>query len=225
MYVRLPTNEDGSQMSYTQRKAERQRQDAERRATQKNEPAARDPFYDLPESERRAIRRSEEQGRIAAQRLSAIESQAKRQAGIDGTPEHLRRPENIFTRLIAEWEGKSYRPDVAAKIKAYRKQEAQREKEIEIEMADKLRQYKVNNDPEVQRARAHLESARAGAEPQEQVELARLSGILSAGQSGAYWDSVAELMAARLRRIQEQVTPDESSDTQNDTQKEKEVTE
>ena len=47
-------------------------------------------------------------------------------------------------------------------------------------LVERKRQYEIDNDPEVIRARAHLEKARVGAEPEEQAELARLSGILSA---------------------------------------------
>jgi hypothetical protein len=206
MYVRLPTNPDGTQMNFKQRSAARRAADAERRAAEKHEAPTRDPFYDLPESERRAIRRSEEQGRVEARQLAETARQVKRQAEYDATPEHLRRPENIFTRLIAEWESKSYRPDVAAKIKAYREKEAQREREIGIEMADKLREFEVENNPETKPAREHWQKASAAADTdEERREWARLKGLIDGGAAGTYWQEAQPILERRLTLIGEKI--------------------
>jgi len=195
IFYRPPTT--GDKMSYQERRAERQRQDAERQT--------RAPIYDLPADERRRLRRAEEQGRREGVQRAAIEEKMRKQAEIDATPEHERRPRNPWRDLIEQWKGQEYRPEIKRKLAKYAVEAKKEDARIDAMMADAKRKYEIDNDPEVIRARAHLESARAGAEPEEAVELARLSGILSAGQSALYWDAATELMQARLRRVQEQV--------------------
>ena len=169
-------------------------------------PPNRIPFYDLPETERRAIRRAEEQGRLEGQQLANLQEAARQQAVIDATPPHLRRPDNIFTRLIAEWQSKAYRPDVAHKIKIYKEKEVEREREIEIEMADKLREFEVMNNSETKPAREHWEKANAAAEsPEEKREWARLKGLIDGGGANQYWQQCQPLIEKRLAAIQQRM--------------------
>lgn len=195
-------SEDGTRKTYAQRRAERRQQDAERRA-QTDEPITRDPIYNLPADERRRLRRAEEQGREEAKHLIAIEEREKMQAAIDATPEHLRRPKNIYHSLCAAHEQAAYRPDVAARIKRYRKLAAEREREIDLEMADKLRKYEAANNPETKPARNHWEKASAGAESEEEKrEWARLHFLIEGGAANRYWSEVAPIMQARLHKMQ-----------------------
>jgi hypothetical protein len=108
-------NPDGTKMTYEQRAAARRAADAQRQR-QKQEPAPRDPIFDLPEDQRRAIRQAEKQGREEARQLAAIQEAARKQAEIDATPEHLRRPENIFRKTIELLRPTAYRPDTARRI-------------------------------------------------------------------------------------------------------------
>lgn len=202
MYCKPPTH-NGQKMTYQERRAERHAADAERRSQKKQEPIGREPIFELPCDERRRLRRAEQQGQVEGEQRAAIEERAKKQAEHDATPIHLRRPENIFSRLIAEWDSKSYRPDVARKIKNYRKLETQRGKEIDAEMAERLRQYDVENNPETESAREHWEKASAAVETEEErQEWARLKGLIEGGGAMDYWDQVAPIMQARLETIQ-----------------------
>lgn len=206
MYVRLPCNEDGSQKSYAQRRAERREQDAARRAAQKQETPTHEEFYAMSYEQRKAMRLAAEQGKVESRQLAAIEEATARQAAIDATPEHLRRPENIFTRLIAEWQSKSYRPDVAAKIKVYTEKEVGRDREIEAEMADKLRQYEVENNPETKPAREHWQKASAGAETDtERREWALLHGLIDGGAANRYWELAQPILERRLQSIEKKI--------------------
>lgn len=205
IYSRLPCNEDGSRKLCAQRRAERRQQEAERHTEQRGEPT-RDPFYDLTAEQRRRVRIAAEQGRREGVQRAAIEEKIRKQAEIDATPEHERRPRNPWRDLIEQWKGQEYRPEIKRKLAKYAIEAKKEDMRIDAMMAEAKRKYEIDNDPEVIRARAHLESARAGAEPEEAVELARLSGILSSGQSALYWDSATELMQKRLRRVQEQVS-------------------
>lgn len=126
IYYRPPTNPDGSKMTCAQRRAERRAANAERRAQQKQEPIGHDPIFDLPCDERRRLRRTEQQGRQEGEQRAAIEAKEQCRAEIAATPEHLRRPENVFSRLLSEWESKSYRPEIARKIRHYKKLEARK---------------------------------------------------------------------------------------------------
>ena len=163
----------------------------------------RDPIYDLPAYERRRLRRAEEQGRREGMERNAIEEAARKKAEYESIPEHLRRPENIFNRLIAEHEDFSYRPDVANRIKKFKKLAVEREKEINAEMADKLRQYEVENNPETKPALEHWERANVSAETEEQKqEWARLKGLIDSGHASLYWDEVAPIMQSRLTEME-----------------------
>ena len=177
---------------------------ANRAADRPNEPT-RDSFFDLPAEQRRRLRRAEEQGRREGVQRAAIEEKIRQQAEIDATPKHERRPRNPWRDLIEQWKGQEYRPEIKRKLAKYAVEAKKEDARIDALLAERKRKYDIDNDPEVIRARTHLESARAGAEPEEAVELARLSGILSAGQTGAYWDAATELMQNRLRHVQEQV--------------------
>ncbi len=201
IYYRPPTNPN---KSYAERRAERQQQDAEQRAAQKNEPIGRDPFYSLSADQRRAIRRSEEQGHREGEQRAAIETQATMQAAIENTPQHLRRPENVYEHLIAEHENQSYRPDVANRIKRFKRLAAERAREIDREMADKLRRYEVETNPETKPAREHWERASASAETdEERQQWARLRGLIDGGGAAAYWDQVSPIMQARLQKAKQ----------------------
>lgn len=203
MYCKPPTNPDGSRKSYVQRRAERQQQDAERRLAQKGEPIIRDSIYNLPAHERSRLRHAEEQGRREGMERAAIEEAARKQVEYESIPEHLRRPENIFNRLIAEHEDFAYRPEVASRIKKFKKLAAEREKEIDAEMESKLRRYEAENNPETKPAFEHWERASASAETNEEKEQwARLKGLIDAGSADSYWDEVAPVMKAQLDKIQ-----------------------
>jgi hypothetical protein len=161
-YYRPPTNIDGTRMTFAQRQAARAAADSERQ--KKSESPARDPIYDLPFAERQAIREAEQRGREEARRLAAIEETAAKQAAIDATPEHLRRPENTFRKTIEMLRPTAYRPGVARRIKEYEQRAEERDREIEIEMAEKLHRYEGKKAPEAKPARAHWERASAAAE-------------------------------------------------------------
>lgn len=204
MFVRLPTNEDGSRKSYAQRRAERRQQDAERRAQQKNEPPTHDAIYELPFDERRRLRRAEQQGRREGEQRAAMEAEAKRQAEFDALPVHEQRPVNSWRLLIEQWKSQEHRPEVRRKLEKYRIEAEREDARIDAMLAERKRQYEIDNDPEVQKARTHLESVQAGIETEEERnEFARLSGLLAAGQSGQYWTDVAPICQLRLRKMQE----------------------
>jgi hypothetical protein len=200
MYVRLPCNEDGSTMSYAQRKAQRQRQDAERRAAQNGEPTGRDPFFDLPLNERRRIRQAEEQGRREAQQLAAIEEQAKRQFDYDATPEHERRPRNTWRDLIEMRKPDAWRKDVAQRIKLYEKEARAEDERIDALMAEKQKRQELESAPEYARALAHWDRVSMDADADEAIELARLKGVIEGGGANRYWQEVHPLTETRLEK-------------------------
>jgi hypothetical protein len=162
--------------------------------------------YSLPYNERRRLRRAQEQGQKEAQHLVAIETRERAQAVIDATPEHLRRPENIYSRLVAAHEGKAYRPEIAARLRRFKRLETEREKEIDAEMEGKLRQFEIESNPETSLARQHWETASAGADSeQERQEWARLKGRIDGGAASSYWDEARAILDARLARIREKI--------------------
>jgi len=190
-------------MSYEERARARRSADAKR---QKQQPAPRADFFDLSSDERRAIRQAEKQGRDEAKQLAAIQEQAAKQAAIDATPEHLRRPENVFRKTIELLRPTAYRPDVARRMKQLERQANERDREIESEMAEKLRRYEVENNPETKPAREHWQSASADAETaEERIEWARLKGLVEAGAANRYWTEVQPIMQRRLERLEARI--------------------
>ena len=202
-YFRPPTNPDGTRMSYEQRRAARKALETPRpKPTIMLRP-------DLTYEQRRALRKAEEQGKREAESLAERQEAARREAA--QPPEHLRRPSNVWRDLIEQFRSQSFRPEIKAKIAKYEQLANVRDREIESEMAEKMRRYKVESNPETAKAREHLESASAGADPDEQREFARLRGLIEAGQAGAYWDEVRPILEARLNRIQERVQAGEAT--------------
>lgn len=194
-YYRPPT------MSYKQRSAARRAADAERQ----QQSAPRTDFYDLPADQRRAIRRAAEQGKAEAQQLAKIEEQAKKQAEIDSTPEHERRPRNPWRDLIELRRPDAWRKEVAHRIKVYEKEARAEDERIDRLMEEKLKRHELESAPEYQRALEHWQRATLNADTNEQQELARLKGMIDGGAASHYWDEVAPLMRGRLQKVQQRM--------------------
>jgi len=203
IYCKPMVNLDGTPMTYEQRAAARRAADAQR---QKQQPAPRPDFLDLPEDERRAIRRAEQRGREEARQLAAIEEASRKQAEFDATPEHLRRPENLCRKTIELLRPHRYRPDVARRIAELEREAEERDREIEYEMVEKLRRYEVENNPQTKPAREHWQGASADAEtPQEKVEWSRLRGLIEGGAVNRYWTEVQPIMERRLQKLEARI--------------------
>ena len=70
-------------------------------------------------------------------------------------------------------------------------------------MAEKKRRFELENAPEYQRAMDHLERVQQNATPEESETLARLRGVLDAGDTAGYWQHVAPITENRRARVLE----------------------
>jgi hypothetical protein len=202
-YVRPPTDAAGNKLSYEQRRAARRQAEAEKRAQQSKAPPARPDFYNQSYAERQRIRKAEEQGRQEAAVIAANQEAARKAADLAATPEHLRRPDNVWKRLIAEFQSQAFRPEIAKKIAEYQKRAEEEDRRIESIMAEKARRHSVETDPETVKAREHLASASQAAETEEERrEWAKLSAMIDCGQAAEYWNQSAALTQARVTRLQ-----------------------
>lgn len=195
-YYRPQTDAAGNKLSYEQRRAIRRAQG------HTPTPPVVHEVSPLSYEERRQMRRAEESGRREAGCLAETREAERKAAELAATPEHSRRPDNVWRKLITEWTPRSYLPEVARKIAEYERRADAEDARIDAEMADKARRHAVEN-PETVKAREHLATASAAAATlEERNEWGRLSGLIDSGQADAYWDGAAALVAARLSRLQ-----------------------
>jgi hypothetical protein len=196
-YYRPQTDAAGNKLSYEQRRQIRRAQ-----AHTPTPPVVHE-VSPLSYDERRQMRRAEESGRREAGCLAETRETERKATELAATPEHLRRPENVWRKLITEWSPKSYLPDVARKIAEYERRADADDARIDAEMTERARRHAVESNPETAKAREHLATASAAADtPEERNEWARLAGLIDGGQADAYWDGAAALVSARLSRLQ-----------------------
>jgi hypothetical protein len=185
----------GRPLTYEERSAKRR---------QNYKPTPLPPVLTAPQmsdSQRSTIREQVKQGHQEAQSLAAIQESA-RQAALDASiPEHERRPMNPWTRLIKEWQSQSFRPDVARKIKDYRRLEKIEEAKIDAIMDEKARVHAISTNPETIKARSLLATVAAGATPEEEIAIARCQGLIDAGVADAVFDAIQPIVESRLQRI------------------------
>ena len=211
-YVRPPTNVDGSRMSYEQRKAARKAQ---------ANPLAPPIVIQRPDQtyeQRKSSRKAEEQGRQEAVVIADAQEAARKAAELANTPEHLRRPRNVWRDLIDQWQGQAYRPEIAKKLDNYRLRAEKEDSRIDADMAERARRHAVETNPETIKAREHLATVSQGADDAERLELARLRGLIEAGGAADYWAQVQPLTQARLARLQERVAAETANRAEHDAE-------
>ena len=170
--------------------------------TQRGEPTARDPIYDLPLNQRRRLRRAEEQGRREGEQRAATTEQAAKEAALAQIPEWQTRPRNQWRDLIELRKPDAWRKDVAHRIKVYEKEAQIEDERIDRLMEEKQKRHELESAPEYAKALAHWERASANADAEERQEFARLRGLIDGGGAAHYWDQVMPLMQARLTKVQ-----------------------
>jgi len=161
--------------------------------------------YDRPSltyDQRATQRRAEEQGRRAAEKTHLEEEEAARKKTLAETPEHLRRPRNVWTDLIAQWQGREYDPSVRAKLKEYRRREKKREKEIDLEMEEKERKHRIETDQKVIDALKHCGLASQFATDDEREHWAVARGLAEGGALEKYWEAARVLTEKAREREQ-----------------------
>jgi hypothetical protein len=178
--------------NYQQRKAERTN-------TQQ-----KGSIFELPYDQRAKQRRAEQQGREEGRRLARIAEQEKKKAELEATPEHERRPENIYRKMIEARKTDAWRKEVKPRLREYERLAKAEEARIDAEMADKQVRFELESSPEYAKALDHWQRASERAEtPAEKAEWAKLKGFIEAGAFVAYYDGCAPIVQARLAKLQE----------------------
>jgi hypothetical protein len=153
----------------------------------KKSPVAQYERTGLTYTQRAKQRRAEEQGKAEAEKARKTQEATQRQVEIEATPARLRRPANVWTDLIAQWQGRGYDPAVRAKLREYKRREKEEDKKIDAEMAERERRHRIETDPKVKDALAHCALASQFATESEREQWAIAKGLAEGGAIDKYW--------------------------------------
>jgi hypothetical protein len=148
--------------------------------------------------QRRALRAAARLGEAQAKAHAEAAGRAAKKLIADNTPNHLKRPDNPYLRLAAEWKD-SPRPEAARRVAEYTKMAKQFDSETDREVIVKLARFEASQDPEYARARDHHQRLCEAAAPGEAEELARLGAIAETAPA-MYWDACSALVTARVAK-------------------------
>lgn len=193
--------------SYQERQQARREEDAKKLAEEKAKPPVEpvlDPnFFNsdgspLSYAERSVLRKAALDGKKESERLAA-ERQAEREAAI---PEHERKRKNVWRetlerRRALDRPGNRQSPQILRDLK---KKADEEDKKISNEMADKQRQYKTANDPEIQAAVAYAQKHFEICSPEDKPKWAEVLAIAEEGDKALAWTRARELAEAALQK-------------------------
>jgi len=167
-----------------------------------------DPIYYRPDGsrrsyeERKALRKAEEEGRIAGKMVAARVKEEVREVLDATTPAHLKRPLNRFAALADQFEASPQYKNATllARIAKYRALAIAEDRRIDAAMAERKRRWEIDNDPAVKEALAHCERAEQHADESEKGAWAVARGLAQADAVREYWAEAARLTGAARER-------------------------
>lgn len=163
----------------------------------------------LTSRERGYLMQKEQDARAEGKRLATIVEADNRKVIEASTPDHLKRPRNLAQEAIDQYtkDGRYVAPELKRRLATLQEQAAAREKEIDKEMEAKAKAHAIANDPSVQDALEHCESASQRL-PELAEQFAELRGLLLGGGPAVlpdYWRRAAEVTAAAREKTAEAV--------------------